>query len=58
MIFIELFTFIKFFYFCPDFFGHVGKKIDKEAKVNFKIHNVPNWNTDDCNKHLAIYPKK
>ena len=25
--------------FCPDFFGHVGKRLDKKAKVNFKEIN-------------------
>ena len=27
---------------CLDFFGHVEKRVDKKAKVNFKIYNVTN----------------
>ena len=26
--------------FGPGFFGHVGKRLDKKAKVNFKIYNT------------------
>ena len=31
---------LKIFKFCPDFFDHVGKQLDKEATVNFKNHDV------------------
>ena len=24
-------------------FGHVGKQLDEKAKLNSKIHDVPNW---------------
>ena len=29
--------------FCTDFFGHVGKRLDKKAKLNFKVHDVTDW---------------
>ena len=29
--------------FCPEFFGHAGKRPSKKAKVNFRIHGVINW---------------
>ena len=32
--------FLKIFNFCPDFFCHAGKRLDKKAKVNFKIYDV------------------
>ena len=31
--------------FCPDFLGHVRKRVDKKAKVSFKIYYVTNWET-------------
>ena len=29
-------------YVCPDFFVHVGERLDKKAKVNFKTYDVIN----------------
>ena len=40
--------------FCFDFFGHVGKWLDRKGKVNFKIYNVTNSETNICNTHIAI----
>ena len=31
--------------FVLTFFGHVGKWLDKKAKVNFKLCDVRNWET-------------
>ena len=28
---------------CPSFFGHVGKRLDEKAKVNFKIYDAIDW---------------
>ena len=36
----------------------IGKSFDKKGKVNFKIHDVANWNTKNYNKHIAKYLKK
>ena len=32
-----LFLPLKYLYFCPDFFGHVGKRLEKKAKVISKF---------------------
>ena len=45
----KLFLFLSYLNFCPDFFGHVGKWLDKKAKVNLKTHNAINWETNKCN---------
>ena len=36
---------LKIFTFCPDFFGYVGKRLDKMGKINFEIYDVTNWST-------------
>ena len=47
--------FLKILHFCPDFFGHVEKWLDKKNKINFKIYDV----TDDkYNTHIVQYLKK
>ena len=33
--------------FCPNFFGNVGKWVDKKAKVNSKIYDFINWKTNN-----------
>ena len=43
---------LKTFNFCPDFFGHVGKRRDKKAKINFKIYNVTDWETNNYNTRI------
>ena len=40
---LKRFLFLRYINFCPDFFGHVGKRLDKEAEINFKIYDVINW---------------
>ena len=32
--------FIRYLNLCPAFFGHMGKVLDKKAKINFKIYDV------------------
>ena len=49
---------LKIFTFFPDFFGSVGKWLDKKAKVNFKIYDATDWNINIYNKHIARYLKK
>ena len=39
-------------------FGHVGKRLDEKAKVNFKIHDVTNWLTNNYNTLIERYLKK
>ena len=45
------------FEFFPDFSGHVGKRLDKKAKVNFKIYDVTGWEINNYNKHFIRYLK-
>ena len=52
----KIFKYLK--YFCSDFYGYVGKWLDKKAKVNFNIYNVTNWEINNCNTHIAQYFKK
>ena len=35
------------------------KQLDEKYKVNFKIHNVTTWLTNDCSIHIHIaqYPR-
>ena len=54
----KLFLFLSCLKFCPDFFRHVGKRLDKKAKANFKIHAVINWETNNYNTRIAQYLKK
>ena len=44
--------------FCPDFFGYVGKRLDKKARVNFKCYDTTVWDTNNCNTHIDQYLKK
>ena len=39
----KFFSFLRYFSFCPEFFNHVGKWLDKKAKVSFKIYDVTTW---------------
>ena len=48
---LEVFTFFWFF-------GYVEKRLDKKAKVNFKIYDVIDRETNSCNTHIALYLKK
>ena len=45
----KLFWFFRYINFCPDFLGHVGKRLDKKAKVNFKIYDVINRDANNYN---------
>ena len=47
--------FLRDLYFYPDFFGHVGKRLDKKPKVNLKIYNVAIWLTNNYHTHIAQY---
>ena len=55
----KLFLFLKYFNLCSDAFGHVGKRLDKKAKGNLKIHDVIYWETNAITiTHIAQYLKK
>ena len=48
---------LKIFKFCPDLLDHVGKFLDRKAKVNFRNYNVINWETNNYNTAIAKYLK-
>ena len=39
-------------------FGYVEKRLNKKAKVNFKIYDVTDWTRNNYNIHIAQYLKK
>ena len=53
--YITLKDILKYLSFCPDNFGHVGKRLDEKAKVKFKIYGVINWGTNNYNTHITQY---
>ena len=46
------------FTFLSWLFGYVEERLNKKAKVNFKIYNVTDWTTNTYNTHIAQYLKK
>ena len=52
MSYLEIFLFLRYLNFCPDFVDHVGKRLDKKAQVDFKIYDVTKWDTNNCNKNI------
>ena len=48
-------SFLRCLNVCPDFCGHVGKRLDKKPKVNFKIYDVTDLGTSNYNTHIAQY---
>ena len=52
------FLFLRHLNFCPDFFDQVRKRLDKKAKINFKIYGVINWEliiTITCLKQWNLF---
>ena len=61
MLFIsssKLFWFLRYLYYYPYFFGHVGKWLHKKGKADFKIHDVTNWIPNNLKKQIYRYLKK
>ena len=50
---LKVLLFCRCLNFCHDFFGHREKWLDRKAKVNFKIYDVTNWET---NNYIDILP--
>ena len=44
--------------FCHEFLVIWKKRLDWKDKVNFKIHDVTTWLTNNCNTHIVQYLKK
>ena len=49
---------LEIFKFSPDFLDHAGKRLDKKAKVHFKICDLADWTTNNYISHIARYLKK
>ena len=49
---------LKYLSYCADILGHVGKQLHKKAKVNFKIYDTRDWETNNYSTHIAQYLKK
>ena len=49
---------LNIFTFLSRIFSYVEKHPDKKAKVNFKIYNVADWATNNCNIYIGQYFRK
>ena len=45
---------LRYLDFCPALFDHVVKQLDKNAKVNFKIYDAINWESNYYNTHITL----
>ena len=51
----NLFTFPRYLNFCPNFFGHVGKRLDKEIKKQIITINIlPNISISKVNQRIRF----
>ena len=46
---------IKIFTFLSSLFSYVEQRLDKKGRVNFKIHDVTDWKTNNCNAYIAQF---
>ena len=46
---------LKIFKFLSCVFAHVEKRLDGKDKVNFEIHDITAWSTNNYNTHIAQY---
>ena len=46
-LYITFKAFLRYLFFFPEFFGYAGKRLDNQTKVNFKIHDVINWESNN-----------
>ena len=37
---LKALSILRYFSFCPDYFDHEGKRLDKKAKINLKFNGV------------------
>ena len=49
--------FLRYLHFSSDFFGSIGKQLDKKAKVNFKVYDVIDRETNNYNTYIAQYSR-
>ena len=55
---LKLFLFSRYLRFCHDFLVMKKKRLDWKDKVNFEIHDITTWLTNNCNTHIVQYLKK
>ena len=55
---LKVISTLKIFKSCADFFGHVGRRLDKRAKVSFKIYDITKLVTNNFNTNFTEYLKK
>ena len=55
---LKALLFLRYLNFCPDFFGHVGKRLHEKPNVTFKIYDATDSTTSNYNSHIARYLKK
>ena len=48
---LKLFSFL-YLFFCPDFFGHAGKRLNINANVISKIDDVSYWERNNYTSHI------
>ena len=48
---LKLFSFL-YLFFCPDFFGHAGKRLNINANVISKIDDVSYWERNNYASHI------
>ena len=44
--------------FCPEFFDHAGKWLDRKARFNLKIYDAIKWEINKYNNTYNTYIKK
>ena len=49
---------LKIFKFLSRLFAYLEKWLGEKDKVNFKIHDLTTWLTNNCNTHIAQYLMK
>ena len=54
----KLFLCLGYLNICLDFTDHIGKRLDKKAKANFKIYDVTDWTRNNYNRYIAQCLKK
>ena len=53
-----LYFMLKVLFVLKVFTKYLEKALDKKAIVNFKIHAITHWTTNNYNTHIAKYLKK
>ena len=55
---LKAFFVLEIFTFLSGLFGFVEKRLEKKAKVNFKIYYVTDWTANNYNVNTVLYLKK